>query len=157
MRVDVVARMSRHRLSGMDALVECDLGTATQPGADLMTYLKDRAIALCKLPAGWDHSDAPVVNRAALEHAITLAAQISCPECLLPDITPTRSGNVLLSWTYGSEHVEIEVSSNGDLDGLVELPGVNHEFSESSPHDQIHQLLAHWVTGVGLSRFNLSF
>ena len=121
-----------------------------------MKYLKDRADALCKLEPGWDHVDAPAVNRASLDHAITLAAQITCPECLRPDITPTRSGDVLLSWTYGAEHVEIEVASNGDLNVLVELPGTNREFSEPSPHDQIHQLLAHWVTGVGLSRFSPS-
>lgn len=156
MKVDVAGRATRVRLSGMSSTVECDLRMAKQAAADHMKHLADRAAELCKLEAGWDNAEAPAVNRKALDHAMTLVAGITCPECLRPDITPTRSGNVLLSWTYGPDHIEIEAAPNADLEILVELPGNHREFVTSAPHDQILGLLAHWVTAVGVSRFDRS-
>jgi hypothetical protein len=52
--------------------------------------------------------------------------------------------------------VEIEVAPNADIDVLVELPNCRREFVVWGPHDHVLGLLAHWVTGVGLSRFDLS-
>ena len=138
-------------------IAECDFREAKQATVDHMQHLADRALELCKLEAGWDHADAPAVNREALDHAMSLAARITCPECLLPDITPTRSGNVLLSWTYASDHVEIEVAPSGYLDVLVELPDCRQEFDVSGSHDHLLGQLAHWVTAVGVSRFKSPF
>lgn len=136
-------------------MADCDFREAKQASADHVQHLADRALELCKLEPGWDNADASAVNRDALDHAMSLAARITCPECLLPDITPTRSGNVLLSWTYGVDHVEFEVAPNGFLEVLVELPDCRQEFEVSGAHDHLLGQFAHWVTGVGVSRFNI--
>lgn len=134
-------------------MAECDIREAKRAAADHMQHLAGRALELCKLEAGWDNAEAPAVDREALAHAMSLAAGITCPECLQPDITPTRSGNVLLSWTHGADHVEIEVNAKNDFDVLIELPDCRLEQTFSEPHDALLAWLAHQVTAVGLSRF----
>ncbi len=130
----------------------CDVSEAKQTAADYTQRIVDCAMRLCDLEAGWDGASAPAIDRAAIGNAVNLALRITCPDCLEPDITPTRSGNVLLSWTFADDHVEIEVSPSGRLEVLVELRDVQREFVVE-PGEELGLLLAHWVTGVGLSRF----
>jgi hypothetical protein len=130
----------------------CDVSEARQTAADHTQHIVESGLRLCDLEKGWDGASAPAIDRGAIANAVDLALRITCPECLEPSVTPARSGNVLLSWTYGDDHLEIEVSASGRLEVLVELPGVQREFVVE-PGDEAGPLLAHWVTGVGLSRF----
>ena len=40
---------------------------------------------------------------------------------------PTSGGNILVDWTWGDEHVEVEVFPDGNLDVLVPAAGLDRE------------------------------
>ncbi len=120
---------------------------------DHVGQIRNQAAALCTLTAGWDGADAAVVNPAAAAHAVEVAAKVTCPESLSPVLSPTQDGCVLLDWTWGDEHVEIEVSPDGHLEVLIDVPGTQVEFDTSVEADDFLGWIAHHVTGVGLSRF----
>jgi hypothetical protein len=137
--------------------VECEFDAATQVTSGHLQRIEELALELCAIPAGWDNDGAASVDRAALDHAVTLAARITCAECLVPSIVPTKAGNVILDWTYGSDHLEVEVFADGRYEVLVSLPDAQGEFTSNLNEDHHLELLAHWVTAVGIRRFTLPF
>ncbi len=136
---------------------ECEFDVATQVTSEHLQKIEELALGLCDIPAGWDNDGAASVNRSALDYAVTLAARITCAECLLPSIVPTKAGNVILDWTYGSDHLEVEVFADGSYEVLVSLPDTKGEFTSNLNEDHHLELLAHWVTAVGIRRFTLPF
>ena len=139
------------------ATVECEFDEAMKVSSSHLHRIEELALALCDIPAGWDNDGAVVVDRDALDHAVTLAARITCAECLVPSIVPTKAGNVILDWTYGSDHLEVEVFADGHYEVLVDLPNTQGEFSANLSEDAHLELLAHWVTAVGIRRFTRPF
>ena len=114
--------------------------------------VRDQANALCQLEPGWDLADAPRIAPEAAINAVRLAMKVTCPECLAPTLSPTRAGNVLVDWTWGPEHVEVEVFADGRIEVLVNVGSVTGEFETTISNDLHLQWLAYQVTGVGISR-----
>ena len=137
-------------------MIDCNLPTVAELIGPRFDAAYRRAAELCALEAGWDGALAVEVSRASVEIALKLVADLCCNECLLPVLSPTVDGHVLLDWTFGSEHVEIEVHPDGCLDVLVDLPDYrDHEFVTDTSDENALGWLAHLVTGVGVSRFNV--
>lgn len=67
------------------------------------------------------------VDPAAVRNAVGLVAKVTCPECLGPSLSPTVAGNVIVDWTSGPEHVEIEVGAGPEIDVLVAATGISFE------------------------------
>jgi hypothetical protein len=139
------------------ATVGCEFDEATKVSSLHLHRIEELALALCDVPAGWDNDGAASVDRDALDHAVTLAARITCSECLVPSIVPTKAGNVILDWTYGSDHLEVEVFADWHYEVLVDLPDAQGEFASNLNEDAHLELLAHWVTAVGIRRLSRPF
>ena len=135
----------------------CEFHAAAQVTSEHLNKIEELALAICNIPAGWDNDGAASVDRRALDHAVTLAARITCAECLVPSIVPTKAGNVILDWTYGSNHLEIEVFADGHYEVLVAVPDAQGEFNSNLNEDNHLELLAYWVTAVGIRRLTRPF
>jgi hypothetical protein len=87
-------------------------------------------------------------------NAVRLVAGVTCPECLPASLSPS-GGNILVDWTWGDEHVEVEVSPDGNLDVLVRVAGLDWE-GQLRLEDRDHLgWLGHHVSGVGIERFQV--
>ena len=137
----------------MTDVADCELPTTEELVGHHLDAIRKQASELCRLPAGWDHASAAAVDPAAAALAVRVAASVTCPECLAPVLSPTVAGNVLIDWTWGDDHVEIEVAPDGRLEVLVEVSGTNVEFETNADNDDHLAWLAHQVTGVGFERF----
>ncbi len=123
--------------------------------AALVRRARDRAKELCSLPADWDGPEGSPVSALTAENAVRLVAGVTCPECLPPSLSPTSAGNILVDWTWGKDHVEVEVFPDGRLDVLVRLDDVDWEGQlQLDAHDHLGWL-GHQVTGVGVERFDV--
>jgi hypothetical protein len=88
-------------------------------------------------------------------NAVRLVAGVTCPECLPASLSPTSGGNILVDWTWGDEHVEVEVFPDGNLDVLVRVAGLDWEGQlRLEDHDHLGWL-GHHVSGVGIERFQV--
>jgi hypothetical protein len=115
----------------------------------------EQASNLCALQPNWDSDGASQVDPATAANAVILALKVTCPESLSPVLSPTRTGGVLVDWTWAAESVEIEVFSDGRIEVLVTLEDLVHEFETTLANDEHLMWIAHQVTGVGISRIAL--
>lgn len=70
-------------------------------------------------------------------------------------LSPTSGGNVLVDWTWGDDHVEVEVFPDGRLDVLVRVEDMDWEGElQMEDHDHLGWL-GHHVSGVGIERFQV--
>jgi hypothetical protein len=133
-------------------IAHCELPTWEEVLGPTASAILAQAAAVCALPAGWDLADAASIDSAAASNAVHVALKVTCPECLAPTMSPTVAGNVLIDWTWGDEHVEIEVFPDGRLEVLVNV-GLEHREFETSIENEDHlRWLAFQVTGVGIAR-----
>jgi len=120
--------------------------------AMLIRAARDRASELCSLPADWDGPGGSPISAVSAANAVRLVA---CPECLPASLSPTSGGNILVDWTWGDEHVEVEVFADGNLDVLVRVAGLDWEGQlRLEDHDHLGWL-GHHVSGVGIERFQV--
>jgi hypothetical protein len=115
----------------------------------------EQASDLCALLPNWDNEGAPQIDSAVAANAVMLALKVTCPESLMPVLSPTKTGGVLVDWTWSSESVEIEVFADGRIEVLVTVEGLTHEFESTLGNDEHLKWIAHQVTGVGISRIAL--
>ena len=138
----------------MPPVADCELPTTEDLVGAHVSAIRDQASALCRLPRGWDLGDAAAISTEVAATAVRVAARITCPECLPPVLSPTIAGHVLLDWTWGADHIEIEVSADGRLEVLVGTDGVQHEFETTIDNDLHLHWIAWQVTAIGVDRFN---
>ncbi len=123
--------------------------------AALVRAARDRAADLCSLPADWDGPGGSPISPASAANAVRLVAGVTCPECLPASLSPTSAGNILVDWTWGDDHVEVEVFPDGRLDVLVRVEDVDWEGQlRLEDHDHLGWL-GHHVSGVGIERFQV--
>ncbi len=123
--------------------------------AALVRAARDRATELCALPPDWDGLHGLPISPTTAANAVRLVAQVTCPECLPASLSPTAAGNVLVDWTWGEDHVEVEVFPDGRLEVLVHVEDMTWE-GELKLDDHGHLgWLGHYVTGVGIGRFQV--
>lgn len=121
----------------------------------LIVASRDRAAELCALPADWDGPDGSPISPQSARNAVRLVAAVTCPECLSPTFSPTSAGNILADWTWGEDHVEVEVFPDGRLDVLVHVKDEDWEGVLSLDDHGHLGWLGYHVTGVGVERFDV--
>jgi len=99
--------------------------------------------------------DRASISPASAANAVRLVAQVTCPECLPASLSPTAAGNVLVDWTWGEDHVEVEVFPDGRLEVLVHVEDMNWEGALKLDDHGHLGWLGHHVTGVGIERFQV--
>ena len=141
------------RLRIMSEVSDCELPTRESLLGDHVDAVLEQARRICRLEAGWNGAGAHRVVPAAAANAVRLAAKVTCPECLAPQLSPTVDGNVLVDWTWAADHVEIEISGDGTFEAHIRADGAERTISSSLDDDGMLRWLAWQVTGVGASRF----
>ena len=138
----------------MSTASECNLPTLEELVGARVSAMIERAEAICRLEPGWDHGDALAIPAEIAAEAVRLASGVTCPECLTPTLSPTPEGHILLDWTFGEDHVEIDVGEHGRLDVLVSVAGTDGEFVADAANDAHLRWIAWQVTGIGVDRFH---
>lgn len=86
------------------------------PPRRLPTWFNDlatEAVALTRLPPGWDSYDAAPIAAECVASALGLLLLVSSAETPQPDVIPTIDGGVAFEWSLREYSLEIEVRGPG--------------------------------------------
>jgi hypothetical protein len=98
-------------LSLSESLVETVLMFSKSISPDLARKLRE----LMALQRGWDEDDAEPIRTMALLSAVGMLSHLyqADPEFVLPFISPTFDGHLLLDWTNDERTLEVQTGSDG--------------------------------------------